>query len=147
MSSLEFASSWSLMNIVFSFHFVLPVLCSMFEKMVQFLGNYRIFACRLMFFLHGSAWSTIFEYFVIFLFFILFFFTFNGLPSWQSWQPIWWEKILSLFFFRRYYKFLVKTLHLECSNLFLVPGREVHKEWCCLYLTDIFVTKLISLSL
>lgn len=42
MSSLEFASSWSLMNIVFSFHFVLPVLCSMFEKMVQFLGNYRI---------------------------------------------------------------------------------------------------------
>lgn len=30
------------MNIVFSFHFVLPVLCSMFEKMAQFLGNYRI---------------------------------------------------------------------------------------------------------
>lgn len=145
MSSLEFASSWSLMNIVFSFHFVLPVLCSMFEKMVQFLGNYRIFACRLMFFLHGSCLKHNLWVFCNFSIFF-FFFTFNGLPSWQSWQPIWWEKILSLFF-HRYYKFLVKTLHLECSNLFLVPGREVHKEWWCLYLADIFVTKLISLSL
>lgn len=146
MSSLEFASSWSLMNIVFSFHFVLPVLCSMFEKMVQFLGNYRIFACRLMFFLRGSAWSTIFEYFVIFLFFFYFVLhLMDYLPGSHGNQSD--EKKFCHFFFRRYYKFLVKTLHLECSNLFLVPGREVHKEWCCLYLADIFVTKLISLSL
>lgn len=96
MSSLEFASSWSLMNIVFSFHFVLPVFnAACLKRWPNSIGNYRILHVDWCFFLHGSAFSTIFEYFVICPFF--FFFTFNGLPSWQSWQPIWWEKILSLF--------------------------------------------------
>lgn len=35
----------------------------------------------------------------------------------------------------------------EYSNLLLVPCREVSKEFCCLYLADIFGAKLISLNL
>lgn len=81
MSSLEFASSWSLMNIVFSFHFVLPVFnAACLKRWPNSIGNYRILHVDWCFFLHGSGFSTIFEYFVICPFFF-FLHLMNYLPG------------------------------------------------------------------
>lgn len=38
------------------------------------------------------------------------------------------KKFCPFFFVCKYQKFLVKTLHLEYSNLIIVPGRDVYKE-------------------